>query len=118
MMAKVQKLSELSQSFSFTEYDFYEHYRRAFENTMLGKMKKMLPLHEMAENFGLVSKRRSPKRGPKPYFTPEGKVALAFLKMYTQTSAPKLLYIFFGIHTANAVLLAERLMEQQYAEAA
>jgi len=91
MMAKIQKLSELSQSFSFTEYDFYEHYRRTFENTVLGKMKKLLPLREMAENFGLVSKRRSPKRGPKPYFTPEGKVALAFLKMYTQTSAPKLM---------------------------
>ena len=90
-MAKIQKLSELSQSFSFTEYDFYEHYRRTFESTVLGKMKKLLPLHEMAENFGLVSKRRSPKRGPKPYFTPEGKVALAFLKMYTQTSAPKLM---------------------------
>lgn len=91
MMAKIQKLSELSQSFSFTEYDFYEHYRRTFENTVLGRMKKLLPLREMAENFGLVSKRRSHKRGPKPYFTPEGKVALAFLKMYTQTSAPKLM---------------------------
>ena len=91
MMAKIQKLSELSQSFSFTEYDFYEHYRRTFENTVLGKMKKLLPLREMAENFGLVSKRRSPNRGPKPYFTPEGKVALALLKTYTQTSAPKLM---------------------------
>ncbi len=91
MMAKVQKLSELSQSFSFTEYDFFDHYRRTFESTVLGKMKKLLPLHEMAENFGLVSKRRSPNRGPKPYFTPEGKVALAFLKTYTQTSAPKLM---------------------------
>ena len=30
----------------------------------------------------------------------------------------EILYIFFGIHTANAVLLAERLMEQQLAEAA
>ena len=90
-MAKVQKLSELSQSFSFTEYDFYEHYLRTFETTVLGKMKKLLPLHELAESFGLVSKRRRPKRGPKPYFTPEGKVALAFLKTYTQMSAPKLM---------------------------
>ena len=30
----------------------------------------------------------------------------------------EILYIFFGIHTANAVLLAERLMEQQQEEAA
>ena len=73
MMAKVQKLSELNQGFLFTEYDFYEDYRRTFENTVLGKMKKLLPLREMAENFGLVSKRRSPKRGPKPYFTRKGR---------------------------------------------
>ena len=30
----------------------------------------------------------------------------------------EVLYIFFGIHTANAVLLAERLMERQQTEAA
>ena len=54
-------------------------------------MKRLLPLHEMAVNFGLVSKRYERKRGPKPYFSPEGKVALMFLKMYTQLSAPKLL---------------------------
>ena len=54
-------------------------------------MKRLLPLHEMAVNFGLVSKRYERKRGPKPFFSPEGKVALMFLKMYTQLSAPKLL---------------------------
>ncbi len=30
----------------------------------------------------------------------------------------EILYIFFGIHAANAVLLAERLQERQSAEAA
>ena len=90
-MAKVQNLSELSQSLPFTEYDFYDFYRRSFEKSTLGRMKKLLPLHEMADTFGLVSKRQVPKRGKKPYFTPEGKVALMILKMYTQTSAPKLL---------------------------
>ena len=54
-------------------------------------MKRLLPLREMAENFGLVSKRPERKRGPKPFFSPEGKVALMFLKNYTQLSAPKLL---------------------------
>jgi hypothetical protein len=54
-------------------------------------MKRLLPLHEMALNFGLVSNRPERKRGPKPFFSPEGKVALMFLKMYTQLSAPKLL---------------------------
>lgn len=75
----------------FTEFDFYENYRRTFESTELGRMKRMLPLHEMAESFGLVRKSLTPKRGRKSYFTPEGKVALMFLKMYTQLSAPKLM---------------------------
>ena len=54
-------------------------------------MKRLLPLHEMAVNFGLVPDRHERKRGPKPFFSPEGKVALMFLKNYTQLSAPKLL---------------------------
>ena len=54
-------------------------------------MKRLLPLREMAVNFGLVSNRHERKRGPKPYFSPGGKVALMFLKNYTQLSAPKLL---------------------------
>ena len=54
-------------------------------------MKKLLPLHEMAESLGLVSKSMMPKRGRKSYFTPEGKVALMFLKMKTQMSFPKLM---------------------------
>ena len=90
-MTKVHNFSELSQSLPFTEYDFYDFYRRSFEKTTLGRMKRLLPLREMADAFGLVSKRQVPKRGKRPYFTPEGKVALMFLKMYTQTSAPKLL---------------------------
>ncbi|MBQ3962371.1 MAG: hypothetical protein II678_02355, partial [Erysipelotrichaceae bacterium] len=43
-----------------------------FEKSELGRMKKILPLHEMAESFGLVSKSMAPKRGRKSYFTPEG----------------------------------------------
>ncbi len=51
-------------------------------------MKRLFPLYEMAVIFGLVPKHR---RGPKSYFSPEGKVAMMFLKMYTGLSAPKLL---------------------------
>ena len=90
-MTKVRRISELSQSLPFTEYDFYDLYLKTFESTELGRMKKVLPLHQMAEAFGLVSKRQVPRRGPKPYFTPEGKVALMFLMMRTQQSAPRLM---------------------------
>ena len=62
------------QSLPFTEYDFYDSYQKTFEGMVLGRMKKVLPLREMADTFGLVSKRQVPKRGAKPYFSTEGKV--------------------------------------------
>ena len=62
-----------------------------FENSELGRMKKLLPLHAMAENLVLVSKSLRPKLGRRSYFTAEGKVALMFLKMYTGLSCPKLM---------------------------
>ena len=54
-------------------------------------MKKLLQLHAMAENFELGSKSLRPKLGRRSYFTPEGEVALMFLKMYTGLSCPKLM---------------------------
>jgi hypothetical protein len=45
----------------------------------------------MAENFGLVSKSMRPNLGRRAFFTPEGKVALMFLKMNTGLSCPKLM---------------------------
>ena len=90
-MAKVQHISGITKRIPFEGLDFYDLFRITFENSELGRMKRLLPLHEMAVNFGLVSNRHERKRGPKPFFSPEGKVALMFLKNYTQLSAPKLL---------------------------
>lgn len=56
----------------------------------MGRIKKLLPLWEMAENFGLTSKSMRPKRGRKSYFTPEGVVALMFLKCTRDTAARNL----------------------------
>lgn len=90
-MSKVRNFAEITPNLPFTEYDFYALYRVTFENTELGRMKKVLPLHEMARNFGFTHESLQPKRGRKSYFTPEGKVAVMFLKMYTGLSFPKLL---------------------------
>ena len=87
-MSKVHKISEIAPSLPFSENDFYDLYRRSFENSELGRIRIILPLHEMAVSFGLVETVRRVQLGPKPYFSPEGKVALMFLKMYTQLSAP------------------------------
>lgn len=86
-MAKVQNISEITPNIPFTEYNFYDLYRKTFENSELGRIKSMLPLREMASNFGLTGKGLRPKLGRKPFFTPEGKVTLMFLKMYTGTGS-------------------------------
>ena len=78
-MTKVRNFVEITLNLPFSEFIFNELYRETFEHSELGRMKKLLPLREMAESLGLVSKSMMPKRGRKFYFTPEGKVALMFL---------------------------------------
>ena len=90
-MAKVQKFSDITPNLPFSEFNFYDLYRSTFEKSELGRIKKLLPLHEMAEKFGLTSKSMRPKLGRKSFFTPEGKVALMFLKMHTGLSCPRLM---------------------------
>ena len=96
-MAKLQNISEIQPSLPFYEYDFYKKYQSTFKSSLLGKIYGLLPLHEMAVNFGLVDndkkscRHKEKRRGRPSYFTAEGKVALMFLRMYTELSAPKLL---------------------------
>ena len=81
-MSKVRNFSEIAPNIAFPEFNFYELYYSTFEKSELGRIKKLLPLREMAENFGLVRKSMRPKLGRRSFFTPEGKVALMFLKMH------------------------------------
>ena len=90
-IAKIQQLAEITPNLPLTEYDFYEFFRTTFETSELGRMKRLLPLRKMADNLGLVRRGTMPRRGSRPYFTAEGKVALMFLKMYTGLSCPKLM---------------------------
>ena len=93
-MAKIQNLSDIQLKIVFTEYDFHKNYEDSFKHTELGRIKTLLSLREMAISFGLMEERPQSlwvKRGRKPFFTPEGKVALAFLKSYTGLSVPKLM---------------------------
>ena len=96
---KIRHLSEIQQEIAFTEFDFYQRYAETFKTSELGRIKSLLPLGQMAISFNLMEERpmhKRVKRGRKPFFTPEGKVALAFLKMYTGLSAPKLLEALNG----------------------
>ena len=90
-MAKVQQISEITPSFAFTEFDFYKDYEESFKKSEIGRIHALLPLQEMAVRFGLVDSHPRKKAGRKSYFSPEGKVALMFLKSYTGLSAPTLM---------------------------
>ena len=53
---RVKKYEEIAPNIAFPEFNFYELYYSTFEKSELGRIKKLLPLREMAENFGLVGK--------------------------------------------------------------
>ena len=55
-MSKVRNFSEIATTIAFPEFNFYDLYRSTFEKSELGRIKKLLPLREMEENFGLVGK--------------------------------------------------------------
>ena len=55
-MSKVRTLAEIAPNVGFLEFDFYVLYLSTFEKIELGRMKKLLPLHAMTEDFGLVRK--------------------------------------------------------------
>jgi len=59
----------------------------AFDQSPLGKMKKALPLQELAESLDLATFQK----GPDCIFSPSGKVALMFLKNYAGVSDEKLI---------------------------
>ncbi len=62
-MSNVRNFSEIAPNIAFPEFNFYELYYSTFEKSELGRIKKLLPLREMAENFGLVRKSMRPKLG-------------------------------------------------------
>ena len=66
-MSKVRNYAEIAPNIGFSEFDFYDLYRSTFEKSELGRMKKLLPLHAMAENFGLVSKSMRPYASTFPH---------------------------------------------------
>ena len=60
-MSKVRNFSEIAPNIAFLEFNFYELYYSTFEKSELGRIKKLRPLREMVESFGLVRKSMRPK---------------------------------------------------------
>ena len=90
-MSKVRNFSEIAPNIAFLEFNSLRALLFNFRKERIGQDTKLLPLREMAENFGLVRKSMRPKLGRKSFFTPEGKVALMFLKIHTGLGCPKLM---------------------------
>ncbi|MDE6716708.1 MAG: transposase [Muribaculaceae bacterium] len=92
---KLQKISEITATLPFTEFDFLQKYREGFKLSELGRIREQLPLKEMSEEIRRHMPRRNPQ-GNKPMFPPEGEIALMFLKPYTGLSDDGLVEMLNG----------------------
>ena len=86
-MTKIRKISQnpLPINFKFSEQDFLR-YREAFLKSSLGSIYLSIPWEELIKSLNIKDKRK----GRKSLFSPQGKLALMFLKNYTGLSDRKL----------------------------
>jgi len=81
-MRKIRKISELQPTIGFTEFDIFRDYNQSFQVSELGKIYRLFPFSALAQSLGL----KESSLGRDSYFSPEGKIALMFLKSYTSLS--------------------------------
>ena len=91
---KIQKISDITPTLPFTEFDFLQSYRESFAQSELGRIHSQLPLKELAA--ACTSHSHKSKRGKKPLFSCEGEIALMFLKSYTGLSDDGLIEMLNG----------------------
>ena len=92
---KLRKISEITATLPFTEFDFMQKYRESFAVSELGRIYAQLPLKELAEKIRSHFPKKHPQ-GNTPLFPPEGEVALMFLKPYTGLSDDGLIEMLNG----------------------
>ena len=108
-MSKVRNFAELAPNIGFSEFDFYDVYMSTFEKSELGRMKKLLPLHAMAEDFGLVRKELAMVRATAMWGSfGTQKEHYRLRKVAASIKSTEIMRIFFGVHTANVVNLVRR----------
>ncbi len=86
-MLRIQRSSSFQSFFTFFLPQELEKQRELFLNSDLGKLYQAIPWQELAKTFKIENKRK----GPLAFFPPAGKVALMFLKAYSQTSDKRLI---------------------------
>jgi len=81
-MRKIQKISGLEPTIVFSEFDFYQRYQQSFSTSELERLYKTIPFLDLSNSFGLQEN----EIGRGYSFSPAGKLALIFLKSYTNFS--------------------------------
>ena len=99
MYVKLRKISEITATLPFTEFDFMQKYRESFAVSELGRIHAQLPLKELAEKVRSHFPKTHPQ-GNTPMFPPEGEVALS--KQIGQWNR------ICNIHTVDITLTAEQ----------
>ncbi len=85
---KIRRISEFQTKIHFPNFDtHYEKYLESFAKTDLGKIYQAIPWREMVRAIGL----KEHYKGPNCIFSPQGKLALMFLKHYCGCSDHKLI---------------------------
>jgi len=87
-MTKIRKIhqSPLTLNYKFSQEDFLTFWN-SFLQSNLGAIYQSIPWEELVKTFNISDK----KLGRKNIFTPQGKLALMFLKSYTSLSDSKLM---------------------------
>ena len=87
-MSKIRKISQSSLpiNFNFSEYDF-KRYWTSFLDSNLGSIYLSIPWEVLVNKLNISDKHK----GRKSVFSPQGKLALMFLKSYTSLSDRKLI---------------------------
>ena len=68
---KLRKISDITATLPFTEFDFMQKYRESFAVSELGRIYAQLPLKEMAEKIRSHFHKKH-HQGNTPLFPPEG----------------------------------------------
>jgi len=87
-MRKIQKIYESTQEINFiSPQREFSLYFKAFQESELGRIHKAIPWNELVKSL----KIRRNYKGPDPIFSPQGMLALMFLKSYVSCSDKKLI---------------------------
>ena len=110
---KLRKISDITATLPFSEFDFMQKYRESFAVSELGRIYAQLPLKEMTKKIRSHF-HKTHHQGNTPLFPPEGEVALMFLKSYTGQSDDGLIEMLWWQQPSADVLWGAHRSDQTH----